>query len=124
MSLSSRLFAAKIDVMTRAMSAYVDLAIKEAADIIVSDMNRRVPVDTGTLASTISVERLGPMKYRIKAGGLKTTKGRYDYATGVEFGNHHAPAQPFFYSAYRANKRQAKDGIRKAVKQAVRSAIR
>jgi hypothetical protein len=57
------------------MSAYVDLAIKEAADIIVSDMNRRVPVDTGTLASTISVERLGPMKYRIKAGGLKTTKG-------------------------------------------------
>jgi hypothetical protein len=68
MSLSSRLFAAKIDVMTRAMSAYVDLAIKEAADIIVSDMNRRVPVDTGTLASTISVERLGPMKYRIKAG--------------------------------------------------------
>lgn len=124
MSLSSRLFAAKIDVMTRAMSAYVDVAIKEAADIIISEMNRRVPVDTGTLASTISLERLGPMKYRIKAGGLKTTNGRYDYATGVEFGNHHAPAQPFFYSAYRANKRQAKDAIRKAVKEAVRSAIR
>jgi hypothetical protein len=83
MSLSSRLFAAKVDVMTRAMSAYVDLAIKEAAGIIVADMNRRVPVDTGTLASTIAVERLGPMKYRIKAGGLKTTQGHYDYATGV-----------------------------------------
>lgn len=114
----------KVEIMTRALVAYVDLAISEAADIVVADMKAHAPRRTGALANSIGKQKLGPLKYRVKAGGLATTKDGYDYAVGTEFGNHHVGAQPFFYNTYRVHKKEAKNNIRKAVHEGVRLAVR
>lgn len=114
----------KVDIMTRALSAYVDLAISEVANGMVYEMKGRAPKQTGTLARSIKARRLGPMKYRISAGGSTTIKEGYDYAVGVEFGNHHAGAQPYFYPTYRSEKKNARAAIRQAVKEGVRAVVR
>jgi HK97 gp10 family phage protein len=115
MSLSSQRLQIKIDAMTRALVYLVDIAVAEAADTIVAEQKSRAPKLTGTLAASIRSRKSGPMKYRITAGGPSTTKEGYDYAVGQEFGNHHAPAQPYFFTGYRARKRDAKKKIRDTI---------
>jgi HK97 gp10 family phage protein len=118
------LLGLKVDIMTRALVAYVDLAIGEVANGMVSEMQGRAPKDTGTMARSIKAQKVGIMKYKVKAGGSATTKDGYDYAVGVEFGNHHAGAQPYFYPTYRAGKRNAKAKIRQAIREGVRTAVK
>lgn len=115
---------AKVDAMTKALVYLVDIAVAEAADTIVAEQKARAPKGTGALVNSIHKIKIGPLRYKITAGGLATTKGRYDYAIGQEFGNHHAPAQPFFYSGYRARKADAKKKIRTTINSELKKAVR
>jgi HK97 gp10 family phage protein len=129
MSLSSKILQLKIDAMTKALVYLVDIAVAEAADIIVAEQKARAPKDTGALAASIKKTKTGQMKYRITAGGLATLKevrqgshASYDYALGQEFGNHHSPAQPYFFPGYRARKGDAKKKIRDAISSEIKRA--
>lgn len=124
MSLSSQRLQLKIDAMTKALVYLVDIAVAEAADTIVAEQKTRAPKQTGTLAASIRSRKTGLMKYKITAGGPLTTKGYYDYAVGQEFGNHHSPAQPYFYSGYRARKRDARKKIRDTISSELKKAGR
>lgn len=86
----------------------------ETAAAMVSTAQRFVPRRTGTLARTIHAEPAGTETgaVRVLAGGPATTKaarqgaGSYDYALGVEFGTSDTAAHPFFFTAYRLEKRR------------------
>jgi HK97 gp10 family phage protein len=122
MSLSSRILQFKIDAMTKALVSLVDVAVAEAAETIVAEQKARAPKLTGTLAASIKKTKTGPMRYRITAGGSSTSKSGYDYALGQEFGNHHSPAQPYFFPGYRARKRDAKKKIRDTISSEIKRA--
>jgi HK97 gp10 family phage protein len=131
MSLSSQRLQIKIDAMTKALVYLVDTAVAEAAETIVAEQKSRAPKLTGALAASIKKTKTGPMKYRITAGGILTLKevregsrSSYDYAVGQEFGNHHSPAQPYFFSGYRARKRDAKKQIRDTISSELKRAAR
>jgi HK97 gp10 family phage protein len=112
--------AAFVRVMGDAVAAAVDAAIGVAADEIVREMKAEAPKKTGRLANSIRTQRLGEFGYRIKAGGADTKNADgYDYAVAVEFGNHHSPANPFFYPSYRRKKSKAKRLISRGVRDAV-----
>jgi HK97 gp10 family phage protein len=122
MSLSSRILQFKIDAMTKALVSLVDVAVAEAAETIVAEQKARAPKLTGTLEASIKKTKTGPMKYRITAGGSSTSKSGYDYALGQEFGNHHSPAQPYFFPGYRARKQDARKKIRDTISSEIKRA--
>lgn len=124
MSPSSQRLQAKIEAMTTALVALVDGAVASAADTIVSEQQSRAPELTGLLAASIHKTKVGPMQYKITAGGPATTKDGYDYAIGQEFGNQHSAATPYFFSGYRARKRSAKRKIAKAIRDEIRAAAK
>lgn len=111
----------KANAIANALVAELDETLSQIASDVVAEQKRRAPRATGTLANSIHKIRLGAMQYKIVAGGKATTKGRYDYAVGQEFGNHHNPAQPFFYSGYRAKKRDANRKVQGAINKSIRS---
>lgn len=122
-------FSAKANALADAVIAVADAALDHATDEIVAEQKRLAPKNTGALAASIRKEKRGPLSYVIKAGGSLTTRearagsGKaYDYAMGQEFGNHHSPAQPFFFPGYRIGKKAAKREVRNAIKQAIKTA--
>lgn len=60
----------------------------------------------------------------VRAGGKTTTKpskgGPYDYAVGREFGNSVAPAQPFYWPAYRLLRKKFTSRRRRALSKAIK----
>lgn len=60
----------------------------------------------------------------VRAGGITTTnpKTNYDYAAGQEFGNKTTKRHPFFWPAFRLNKRPMKDRARRALNKAIKDA--
>jgi HK97 gp10 family phage protein len=94
--------------------------LKRQADDLADAIRAAAPQgDTGHLKDSVEVRRgRGSLSLVVTAGGDATTKevragsGQpYDYAMGVEFGNEHVPAQPFFYSTYA----ERKDDIEQAI---------
>jgi HK97 gp10 family phage protein len=95
------------------------------AEVLRREMIFRVPVREGagggTLRNSIRVEKgRKEMRVLVRAGGDPTKVHGYDYALAQEFGTQKQPAQPFFWISYR--KRKA--GIRRAMKQAAKDAIK
>lgn len=110
--------------------------VAEAADLIVSEQKRLAPVRTGALRNSIQWN-FGEAPEGAKLGspgkGQAANESRAVitagdrvayYAPFVEFGTESAPAQPFFYPAYRANRKRAKAIIQKAVRAAVQRSAR
>lgn len=93
--------------------------LKDIADRLASDIKQATPVKTGKLRDSVRVRRgRNTLELYVEAGGVDTTKMvregsgvDYDYALGVEFGNLHAPAQPFFYNTYRAREADIREEI-------------
>jgi HK97 gp10 family phage protein len=112
-------FQSNVNALIVSLTSDIDRALSFAADEVVQEQKKRAPKKTGTLANTIRKERIGNMGYRIVAGGKDTMKNGYDYAVGQEFGNHHSPAHPYFYSGYRAEKGEIEKQVAAAIKQAV-----
>lgn len=123
-TLQAKILQYKINLMTRVLAGVADAALSGGADLIVQEQKRRAPKDTGDLANSIHKVRKGDLKYKILAGGAATNKDGYDYAIGQEFGNHHSPAQPYFYSGYRAEKRQVRQSIQNAIKNEIKGTLR
>ena len=69
----------------------------------------------GTMA--IMTGESGGLKITIYAGG-----GKAFYARFLEFGTKNMAAQPFFYPAYRLNKKRAANRIKRAIRKGVKEA--
>jgi HK97 gp10 family phage protein len=87
---------------------------------------------TGNLQASVRVEQ-GRREFSvvIKAGGPLTTKpvrsgqtATYDYALANEFGTRAGRENPFFWNSYNANKKAAKNRVRKAGKKAIEEQAR
>lgn len=129
--------------MKRGIAKATERAMQRTA----KEMRRLVPVDEGTLRDSIVVrpgfrrDRAGklaeapdnPTAFAISAGG-KTIGGDGFYAHMVEFGTaprvnggvfagtEHpgTPPQPFFYTTFRANRRNIRSTINRAVRKALK----
>lgn len=118
----------KIAALPGATRSEIMAALVRSADEITALQRRFVPVDDGTLLSTIrNTASEADLRVTLTAGGAETTtqvrKGAsvaYDYALGVEFGTAKMAAQPFFFPAYRLGKKRAKARVRRAVNKAAR----
>jgi len=123
--------------------------LQRIANELSNDIRAAAPVVTGTLRDSVRVRRgRKTLEYFVEAGGSTTTRqyggsaryqrevvigsgdtqgiarggssGKgYDYALGVEFGNTHMPAQPFFYTTYRVRQAQVREEVEQAVLNAV-----
>lgn len=100
-----------------------------AADLVATQKSF-VPVDEGDLRESIRTFPLGGLRVGavVKAGGATTTRPvrngisvTFDYALAQEFGTENMQANPFFFPAYRLNKRKHKARVTRAIKKAIRS---
>lgn len=109
-------------------------AMEKSAEEIVKMMKQLVPKgETGRLAESIGWTygdapegTMAIMSGDAGDGGIKITiyagGGEAYYARFVEFGTQNMSAQPFFYPAYRMNRRRAKNRIRRAIRKGVKEA--
>ena len=108
--------------------------LEAIADDLVSQMYSLAPQRTGDLAGSIgwtwgdapggSVvigqvggREYGTMRITIYAGDRETFYARFQ-----EFGTVNMPANPFFFPAWRANRRRVRSRISRAIKKAIRQA--
>jgi HK97 gp10 family phage protein len=122
-------------------------AMARGSQLVVDRAQSLVPVDTGSLRDSIgwTFDDAPKGSLRIasaKAGSLRVTifAGNKDayYSRFVEFGtaphinggifkgsqNPGAPAQPFFFPSWRANKKKLQSLLRSAIRDAVKEAVR
>lgn len=139
--LKRKLLKLKADTMPA-----VAKAMEKAAQRIVDDMKSLVPLQSGDLQDSIGwtwgEAPRGSIKFSSVISGQKITiyagNEKAYYARFVEFGT--APheiggrfrgaqhpgtsPQPFFFSAFRANRKETKLEIQKAIRAAVREAVK
>jgi HK97 gp10 family phage protein len=105
--------------------------IKDIADELADDIRAAAPEgETGKLKESIRVRRgRNTLELFVEAGGNLTTKEvrggsgvPYDYALAQEFGTQKRPAQPFFYSTYRARRADIRQEIDDAVSDVISKA--
>lgn len=117
--------------------AHIKIALRDSAGAIVGTQKQLVPVDTGALRDSITAT---PGEQNLPAyASLRSRRATKDpglaviitagnsgvrYAHLIEFGRERAAAQPFFYPGFRAHKREASRKIRKAARDAIKSALR
>ncbi len=120
-------FRKRLAKIPRAMRRELRLALeKDAAEWVqlARSLAPRDPKDGTPLHDSIRHYPTETGGQIVVAGGKTTTKpseaGPYDYAVGREFGNSVAPAQPFFWPAYRALKKKFQSRRRRALTKAVK----
>lgn len=133
---------AKFAKLKPTIDAAAKAALERYATQIVADMKRLAPRDPTPdgihLEDHIAwkwgeapagATTLGTVKASPKAGTFvtiyanpKDSKGR-PYGSWVEFGTRRSSASPFFYPAYRANRKRVRSGVRAAIKRAVKQQI-
>lgn len=87
--------------------------LDDQAEELMAAQRARVRVKSGKTRDSIrKIKGDDDLHIFVVAGGETTTKearkgsgAPYDYAVGEEFGNEHAPANPFFYGPYRAKRK-------------------
>lgn len=97
-------------------------ALEDGAEETAKMMRGLVPVDQGDLKRSIRI-----VKGRNKRGPFIRIIGGDDkayYARWVEFGTAANPARPFFFPAWRANRRRVRSRITRQTRKAIRQAIR
>ncbi|NMG39888.1 HK97 gp10 family phage protein [Chelativorans sp. ZYF759] len=116
-------------------------AMEKSAEEIVKSMRQLVPVKTGRLRDSIgwtwgdapegavvvgssAPVGAGTMKITIYAG----IRGNNNYDQGfyvrfIEFGTQAMAAQPFFFPAYRLNKKRSANRIKRAIRKGVKEAM-
>lgn len=125
----------KLARIPEAVKVRAQADLLQAGREINMQQRRFVPVDDGTLRSSIRTEKLtdGTVGVAIVAGGEATTKSvrksekgnapAYDYALAVEYGTQDMAPEPFFWPGYKIGKKKAKrtvrTGMRRALKQVV-----
>ncbi|KAB0679524.1 HK97-gp10 family putative phage morphogenesis protein [Aureimonas leprariae] len=107
---------ARFAAVSRAARDAVKPSLDQGADQLVAAARHLVPTDDGTLKDSIRVEAgEHELELLVVAGG-----GPAFYAVHVEHGTTQAAAQPFFFPAWRLNKKQIQARIKRAIGKAVR----
>lgn len=117
--------------VTKAALAEVQPALVKAGDRVAGTMRQFAPEDTGDLKKSITVTPAGHSTPPYSQPGGETvvpenqvmitagnTEVRYPHL--VEYGTAESPAQPFFWPAYRLEKKKAAAAIKRAIGKAVR----
>lgn len=108
-------------------------ALEQSANDIVTMAKSLVPVDKGELRDSIGWTWGRPPKGAITLGKVAASQiatdltitiyaGNSDayYARWVEFGTQKMGAQPYFFPSYRANKKQSRQRLSRAINQAAK----
>lgn len=101
-------------------------ASRDGAKVVAEDAKRLVPEDTGTLAASIKVRALkrsrNKLGHGINVGSSKqfSTDGLPYYASFVELGTKHRPADPFLRPALWGNQEAIKRVFIKTLSKALK----
>jgi HK97 gp10 family phage protein len=98
---------------TGLVSAKIDKAIEKNAKEMVGTAKGLVHVDSGALEASIGMERI-TNGWQVEATD--------EAAAPNEFGTRKMEAQPFFFPAYRLNKKRFRRRVNRAVKTAIKEA--
>lgn len=113
------MFGDMVDVAIKIL----DDAAKAAADLVLADARRRVPIDTGALRDSLEIKTEKRRKntkitYQIRSKGV--SQGGVRYAFAVENGVKGQKAQPFLRPAIDENRTK----IRQVINQSIVDALR
>jgi HK97 gp10 family phage protein len=128
---SLRRFQARMAAIPKAVREAVAPALTTSAEEMAALMRTLAPKDTGKLAESIAVTGPGQQTPPYsQPGGSRTvrenevaiTVGGPDvrYPHLVEYGTSRAPAQPWFWPAYRSLKKRGANRIKRALGKAVK----
>ena len=126
----------KLRQMPEVVKEQIRQEMEKSADEIVRMAQGLVPVDSGALRDSINwtwgdppkgsmvlaAAKEGDLRITIYAGtrDKKLGKGDAFYVRFVEFVTQKMAARPFFFPAYRANKKRAAGRIRRTISKAVK----
>jgi HK97 gp10 family phage protein len=125
--------AKRLAAIPKKVVAAVEPALIKSGEELVAQMRALAPEDTGALKRSITATPPGQSTPPYsQPGGSKmaaanqvlVTAGNTDvrYPHLVEYGTAHAPAQPYFWPAYRLSKKKITGRLKRAVRKAVRDA--
>jgi HK97 gp10 family phage protein len=131
MSAQSDRLAKRLAAIPKAVKEAVQPALIRSGEELTARMKALAPVDTGRLRDSIVVTPPGqPTPPYSQPGGSRVagenqvlvTAGneRTRYAHLQEYGTTRAPAQPFFWPAYRLSKKRIQSRLKRAIGKAVR----
>jgi HK97 gp10 family phage protein len=105
----------------------MEFANSKSADLFVALAKSLAPgPKSGALLNSIQ-KKPGRRKgsFIVSAGGPTTTvtspRGEYDYSLAQEYGTEHNGRHPFFWPAFRVNKRPTRDRVRRALVKAIKA---
>lgn len=123
----------KMRAITKAVKESVQPALNKSAEEMAASMRQLAESskDSGDLIDSIAVTTAGNRtpaysqpggSYTVPENAAVITVGNAQvrYPHLVEYGTLKAPAQPFFWPAYRLNKKRAQNRIKRAVNKAVK----
>jgi HK97 gp10 family phage protein len=124
-------FQARMRAIPKAVRVAVQPALVKGAEEIASAARTLTPVDTGALRDSIAVTGPNqPLPPYSQPGGARVmqedqaavTVGNADvrYPHLVEYGTAEAPAQPFFWPAFRSTRKRAAARVKRAMSKAIR----
>lgn len=121
----------RMNAIPQAVRDAVTPALVKSGEELVARMRALAPEDTGALKASITATPPGGTTPAYSQPGGATTAGpnqvlvtagnehvRYPHL--VEYGAAHAPAQPFFWPAYRLTKKRIANRVKRAIGKAVR----
>lgn len=127
--------SARLAAVPKSVKEAVQPALHKSGDELATRMRQLAPEDTGALKESITVTTAGNTTPPYsQPGGARTvpenavavTVGNEDvrYPHLVEYGTAEAPAQPYFWPAYRLTKKRIENRIKRAIGKAVREGWR
>lgn len=131
MSTQTQRLSRRLKAIPAAVKRAVVPALEQSGNELVGAMRNLAPVDTGDLRNSIKYTMPGnstppysqPGGSRIAAENqVLVTAGNTDvrYPHLQEYGTAHAPAQPYFWPAYRLKKKRLANRIKRAISKAVK----
>ncbi|MDI7864090.1 HK97 gp10 family phage protein [Rhizobiaceae bacterium n13] len=124
-------FQQRMRAIPKAVREAVQPALVKSGEDLSGTMQRLAPVDTGALKGSIAVTAPGQSTPAYSQPGgsrvageneVLVTAGNSDvrYPHLVEYGTSDTAAQPFFWPAFRLNKKRLANRIKRAVSKAVK----
>lgn len=121
----------RLEAIPKAVREAVQPALRKSGDELVERMRQLAPEETGDLKASITATPAGQSTPAYSQPGgsqvvpenaVMVTAGNADvrYPHLVEYGTTEAAAQPFFWPAFRLNRKRIANRVKRAVGKAVR----
>ena len=102
----------QLEQLGRKGSSIENKALKQAGELMASEMRKEAPVDTGALRDSIEVSNI-----KTKKGRKRVEVGPTEYySTFIEKGTSKMPANPFMARSYEAEKKNLQNIIISEIK--------